>query len=320
MARSTTRWRTRICSSCCATSIPTCASRFRSVPGPDRLGAAEGRRAAARKHRGVFRGDRGDGRAQADPRSLLLRVERVRLRGLARFRAPRQHAATSLSRLLPRGRALDGHRLAVARGHRVSRVALGPRCGLADGRARHDDADRAHRQHDGGRRPSGRALEHPRRRATTICAYAARCPSASASPIATWLAVAAYNLGFGHLEDARILTQMQGADPDRWEEVRERLAAAERQGLVQPRAARLRAGPNRRRVRRQRAPLLRDSHVARQPRDADVARVRAAERRSARAARARLARAAPRKTASAAPRSPLPTRRPSLRGDDSSWL
>jgi membrane-bound lytic murein transglycosylase F len=35
--------------------------------------------------------------------------------------------------------------------------------------------------------------------------------------------VAAYNLGFGHLEDARILTQHQGADPDRWDEVRARL-------------------------------------------------------------------------------------------------
>ena len=38
-----------------------------------------------------------------------------------------------------------------------------------------------------------------------------------------WLAVAAYNLGFGHLEDARILTQSAGASPDSWEQVRERL-------------------------------------------------------------------------------------------------
>jgi membrane-bound lytic murein transglycosylase F len=48
-------------------------------------------------------------------------------------------------------------------------------------------------------------------------------PERIGEPDRTWLAVAAYNLGFGHLEDARILTQMQGADPDRWEEVRERL-------------------------------------------------------------------------------------------------
>ena len=38
-----------------------------------------------------------------------------------------------------------------------------------------------------------------------------------------WLTLAAYNLGFGHLEDARILTQEQGKDPDKWEEVRQYL-------------------------------------------------------------------------------------------------
>jgi membrane-bound lytic murein transglycosylase F len=30
-------------------------------------------------------------------------------------------------------------------------------------------------------------------------------------------------LGYGHVEDARILTQSQGADPDDWEQVRDRL-------------------------------------------------------------------------------------------------
>ena len=88
---------------------------------------------------------------------------------------------------------------------------------------------------------------------------------------------------------------MQGADPDRWEEVRGALAAAERQGVVQPCAARFRSGSNRRHVRRQRAALLRDTDVARQPRDADVAGLRAAERGSARAARAHLAGGAPRR-------------------------
>jgi membrane-bound lytic murein transglycosylase F len=50
-----------------------------------------------------------------------------------------------------------------------------------------------------------------------------KIPERIGEPDRTWLAVAAYNLGFGHLEDARILTQMQGADPDKWTEVRERL-------------------------------------------------------------------------------------------------
>lgn len=38
-----------------------------------------------------------------------------------------------------------------------------------------------------------------------------------------WLAVAAYNIGFGHVEDARIITEIQGGDIDSWQHVRERL-------------------------------------------------------------------------------------------------
>jgi membrane-bound lytic murein transglycosylase F len=36
-------------------------------------------------------------------------------------------------------------------------------------------------------------------------------------------AAAAYNIGFGHVEDARIITEIQGGDPDSWAQVRERL-------------------------------------------------------------------------------------------------
>jgi membrane-bound lytic murein transglycosylase F len=38
-----------------------------------------------------------------------------------------------------------------------------------------------------------------------------------------WMALAAYNIGFGHLEDARVITQMNGGNPDSWTEVREHL-------------------------------------------------------------------------------------------------
>ena len=39
----------------------------------------------------------------------------------------------------------------------------------------------------------------------------------------TWFALAAYNVGFGHLEDARVLTERQGGDPDQWDDVVQRL-------------------------------------------------------------------------------------------------
>lgn len=40
-------------------------------------------------------------------------------------------------------------------------------------------------------------------------------------PDRTWFAVAAYNVGIGHLEDARILAQAAGKNPDKWEDVRD---------------------------------------------------------------------------------------------------
>jgi peptidoglycan lytic transglycosylase F len=40
-------------------------------------------------------------------------------------------------------------------------------------------------------------------------------------PDRSYLALAAYNLGMGHLEDARILAQRNGLNPDRWQDVRQ---------------------------------------------------------------------------------------------------
>jgi membrane-bound lytic murein transglycosylase F len=51
----------------------------------------------------------------------------------------------------------------------------------------------------------------------------AMIPERIPEPDRTWLTVAAYNVGFGHLEDARIITQSLGKDPDSWAEVRQRL-------------------------------------------------------------------------------------------------
>lgn len=50
-----------------------------------------------------------------------------------------------------------------------------------------------------------------------------KVPDRIQEPDRSWLTVASYNLGYGHVEDARILTQRQGANPDRWEQVRQRL-------------------------------------------------------------------------------------------------
>lgn len=42
-------------------------------------------------------------------------------------------------------------------------------------------------------------------------------------PDRSWFALAAYNIGRGHLEDARILTEQQGGNPHHWKDVKERL-------------------------------------------------------------------------------------------------
>jgi membrane-bound lytic murein transglycosylase F len=51
----------------------------------------------------------------------------------------------------------------------------------------------------------------------------ATLPERIPEPDRTWMAIASYNMGYGHLEDARVLTARQGGDPDSWADVRERL-------------------------------------------------------------------------------------------------
>ena len=50
-----------------------------------------------------------------------------------------------------------------------------------------------------------------------------RLPERIPEPIRTWMALAAYNVGHGHLEDARMLAQKIGGDPDRWIDVKKAL-------------------------------------------------------------------------------------------------
>ncbi len=45
-------------------------------------------------------------------------------------------------------------------------------------------------------------------------------PERIPEPDRTWIALAAYNLGMGHLEDARVLAQRQGLNPDSWADLK----------------------------------------------------------------------------------------------------
>ncbi|MEA3134634.1 MAG: rane-bound lytic murein transglycosylase [Gammaproteobacteria bacterium] len=57
----------------------------------------------------------------------------------------------------------------------------------------------------------------------------AKIPDHIPEPDRTWFALAAYNIGYGHLEDARVLAQRAGSDPDSWEDVREFLPLLEQE-------------------------------------------------------------------------------------------
>jgi membrane-bound lytic murein transglycosylase F len=48
-------------------------------------------------------------------------------------------------------------------------------------------------------------------------------PARIAEPDRTWLALASYNVGIAHLEDARVLTQRMGLNPDVWADVKKAL-------------------------------------------------------------------------------------------------
>ncbi|MCY4044172.1 MAG: membrane-bound lytic murein transglycosylase MltF [Cellvibrionales bacterium] len=49
-----------------------------------------------------------------------------------------------------------------------------------------------------------------------------------AEPDKTWLALAAYNVGFGHLQDARKITEFHGDDPNRWSDIQRYLPLLEK--------------------------------------------------------------------------------------------
>jgi membrane-bound lytic murein transglycosylase F len=50
-----------------------------------------------------------------------------------------------------------------------------------------------------------------------------RLPATIKEPDRTWFALAAYNVGYGHMEDARIITEQMGKEPDLWAHVKKNL-------------------------------------------------------------------------------------------------
>jgi membrane-bound lytic murein transglycosylase F len=48
-------------------------------------------------------------------------------------------------------------------------------------------------------------------------------PERILEPDRTWIALAAYNVGYGHVEDARIIAQRQGLNPDSWADLKKTL-------------------------------------------------------------------------------------------------
>lgn len=54
-----------------------------------------------------------------------------------------------------------------------------------------------------------------------------RLPASVQEPDRTWMALAAYNMGMSHLEDARVLTEHKGKNPNIWQEVKQQIPLLE---------------------------------------------------------------------------------------------
>lgn len=55
-----------------------------------------------------------------------------------------------------------------------------------------------------------------------------RLPESIPYPDKTWFALAAYNVGIGHIDDVRMITEFHGGNPDRWADVKKYLPLLEK--------------------------------------------------------------------------------------------
>ncbi|WP_106477529.1 membrane-bound lytic murein transglycosylase MltF [Phytohalomonas tamaricis] len=53
-----------------------------------------------------------------------------------------------------------------------------------------------------------------------LASVKSRLPESIPEPDRTWVALAAYNIGLGHLFDARHVVKLRGGNPDRWQDIR----------------------------------------------------------------------------------------------------
>ncbi len=142
--------------------------------------------------------------------------------------------------------AADGsHGLAAARRHRLPGIALGSGRGFTYRGTRSDDADTGRGQGPEYRRPHGSGTEHPGWHRVSAAHAAEIFPIASRNRTGPGLALAAYNIGLGHLEDARILTLQNGGDPDKWVDVKKNLPLLSKEKWFQKPATVTRAAANR---------------------------------------------------------------------------
>ena len=158
-------------------------------------------------------------RAGGDRQALLRPLGGRGVRRGAGVHAGPAKPAAALQAVVRRGGAAKQPGLAFARGDRLSGIEVESERRLGVGCARIDATDRdvCHRRE--GREPGRPAAEHFRRCALFQQVYE-KIPSHVPEPDRTWFALAAYNIGYGHLEDARVLAQKAGRDPDSWEDVR----------------------------------------------------------------------------------------------------
>ncbi|MDH5435249.1 MAG: membrane-bound lytic murein transglycosylase MltF [Gammaproteobacteria bacterium] len=60
-----------------------------------------------------------------------------------------------------------------------------------------------------------------------------KIPEQIKEPDRIWMAMASYNVGYGHLEDARVITQIRGGNPNSWNDVKENLPLLSRKKWYQ---------------------------------------------------------------------------------------